>query len=669
MAVTSAFSRKKNLPLPIRKTPAPITRLDFRGIDLTSPYDVMKDNKSPYAKNFRMYSEEEDDRRVAISSRKGSGYYTNPVSEATTATNTSTTGASNAPVGVTTEWKAMKFTASSTGPLTKVELNLKNSAAASGPIVVGIYTDASGSPGSKIAESGILSSDVTGSYTYVPSRFVEAPTVTNGVSYWIVSNIQDDGSGTYYWSNNTASTLAKTSNTTGSSWSTTAYSLNFKVYISSTIGWKGMTRYAPTSGSNETLIALGTAMYHVNDVTHVQSTIATGLSSSASSYNFSFADDKAFWVNGFDDLKYWTGSVVETITHSQLPVCTLGVFHKNRFFGVSASDPNKLIYSEDPGNDDGAGNVWYRAYLSTSFIYIPSPKAADPITALVSFQDNLIIYTRTNKYILYGSDPGSFTVRQSTGNKGAVSQHAVFAEENFVYAVAPDGLYQFNGSSDKLISDPVQTEFSGIADLDKCAITKWKRIIRLYYPSSGSAHNNRCLLYHTVYEEWMLDTDTYVSQAVVWNDGSDDYNMIEASSVAPTIYYAEQDFHNVGKKIDFEYDCKNDSMGNPALRKRITRFFPLLKSELSTFNVQVAVVKNRLETATYVDLPLTVGGALIGHFFIGDGTLIGSASQFSPKKMKISGYAYYWQVRVKRNAINNPVKFIGYVLAMRVKKL
>lgn len=678
MPYQSRFSRRRNVQAPQPRQYDPLVVTDMRGLDLSSPYDAIQKNRTPNAKNFRIYAEEADDRRVSISSRKGSGFYTTPLTEATIDTEVSTTGASDAAIGILTEWKADKFTASATGPLTKVELRIKNPGTSSGPVIVEVWTDDSGVPGVKIAESGILSSAITTSYAYVAARFIEAPTVTNAANYWVIARMQDDGSGTYQISSTTNATTALTSNNSGNTWAATTYALNIKAYGSATTTIKGLTRFAPSDNQNTTIVAIGNNIYSVNDGTGATTSRIASLNSSASDVFFTYADDKAFLVNGFDTLRTLNSSMTAaTITHTNLPVLRLATFHKNRLFGVDAGDPNKIVYSEDPGNDDGAGNLWYNAWLSTSFIYVPTPKASDPITAIIPFQDNLIIFTRTSKYVLYGSNPGDFTVRQSTGKKGAVHQNAVFADENFIYFVAPDKtINRFNGSSDDIISDltergggSIQPEMENVADIDKIVITKWKRIVRFYYASSGSSVNNQCLLWHTVFEEWMKDTDTQVSRAVAWTDGNDDNRLVEASSTAPVLYYAEQDDNNLGKAIDFEYNCNYNSMGNPAQRKRIVKFFPLLEGEGTNYSVTVGMDHDRQNTPRETELPLTVAGALIGHFDIGDGTTIGRVNQFEPTRIRVSGYGYYWQPRISRKAINNPIQFIGYVVSIRSKRL
>lgn len=804
MPYVSPFSHRIAVRAPSAQKNPQEVREDFRGIDLTSPLDTMKDYHSPEARNFRMFSERTDDRRVSIAVRKGSGYYSEAYTQTQDQTQTSTTGAADQTFSTQTGWKAQPFVAGSTAPLTKAQVRLNNAPNPTGHIVIQIYDDNSGMPGHLLATSGILSSSVTSSYAYIDARFVEAPILTSGDTYYIVAYLQDDATGSYNWSSTTSATTALTSDSGMSGWTSTTYALNFKTFMGVTTAPKGIARYAPTSGVNKTLVPIGTSMYVINDNDGTFSSIYDGLSSSASDYFFTYADNKVFWVNGYDDLAYWDKSVTDAatnlaangtfetnttgwtagtgttmtrdtgtfrtgvasmklvgdsshhavstyaytytkgkiytlkmyvkgtngqkvspraqgtlgtevtltggwdlltytfkasastastygveasansqtiyvddvnlvdtgikfITHSQLPVLRLATFHKNVLFGVSADDPNKLIWSEAPGNDDGAGNVWYEGYLSTSFDYVPAPKASDPITALMPFQDNLVIFTASQKYVLSGIDPSTFVVRQSTGKKGAVGQNAVYADENYIYFAANDGFYRYNGAQDDLISDRVQPEFANIGDRTNIFVTKWQRIVRFYYQSEGSPVNDRCLLWHTTFEEWMLDTDSYVKYAVPFEDANDDYQLAEVNSNVARVTFAEQDYNILGKPIDFYYACKPDSMGNPAQRKRLVKFYPLLKD--SQYKVQVGVDKNLEGNPRWTEVSIITSGAKIGSFQIGDGTSIGGVYLFKPNRVNTSGYAYYWQTIIWRQAVQNPVQFIGYVLSIRGKRL
>jgi hypothetical protein len=69
------------------------------------------------------------------------------------------------------------------------------------------------------------------------------------------------------------------------------------------------------------------------------------------------------------------------------------------------------------------------------------------------------------------------------------------------------------------------------------------------------------------------------------------------------------------------------------------------------------------------DLLMTTNGAKWGEFNWGDGTLYGGDKSFNVRRQSYSGYAYYWQLRVSRRAVNNRVAFIGAQFSYKTKRL
>lgn len=670
MPARSRFSapRTKNIPAS-RETPQK-TLFDFRGCDYTNPYDLIEKGRTPFAQNFRLYAEGDSSRRVAISTRKGSGLYTTVLNETADTSNVATTGAAEATIGTVLNWRAMPFTATGSGRLTKVELNVGQETGI-GALIVEIYSDNADAPGTKIADSSINPADITEAYGYRAAHFIEAPAVVAATKYWIVAYIQDDGSGEYGWSTNTASGLARTSSAGVAGFTTNeTFSLNFKTYIAAGAVEKGMFRFNREGGDNKTMVVYGTTLYAVDDNDGTFDVVDNTLDSDATHYSWAVADGKVFWVNGYDDLKCWDGTTVETITDTELPILTTIAMHRDRLFGVDADDPNKIVFSENPGNpsDLPTDEQWYYAWLSVNFLYVPVPQAADPIIALVPFQDVLKIFTTNSKYDLYGYSLASYTLKQSTGKKGAVSR-STLADESFIYFVGDDGFYQHNGSSDVLISELVQPIFDSIAFPENITIAKWKRQVRFYFGAESSGINTDCLLYHTGYEEWQHDTEVYANRAIRWSDADDDGELMESSSILPTIYEAEVDYDNLGKAIDFIYWTKYDSLGAPAQRKRMLKYFPLFEPVGRTFVINVDMDKDRANTPVHNTVTLTVTGALWGTFDWNDGTTWGDNTKFKPQKLRYPGYAYYWQMRISRRAINNPVMFFGVQYSYKSKRL
>lgn len=791
--------------------------LDLRGLDMVTPVDLLSDGHTPFSKNFRLYAQQADDRRVAVSSRKGPGYYTTPLGETLSDSNTGSTGASIVKVGVVTGIQLQPFTAPNNGRVTQIELKVSDpDANASGPLLVQIYSDKDGKPHKLLTESSILSGDVGSSSQWLSARYIKSIQLTSGDQYWIVARMQDDGKNTYSLDTTTSGTPAYATDSALFAATQQTYAINYRLYTTPDGIDKGAYRFARDNGQNLTVVAFGTTMYKVNEAEGTLVPILEGLSSEATEYRFTNGDNKVFWVNGYDELTNWDGtdetaapnkvnnpgfesnttgwtaqtgttlarsttefqsgvasaqltaasgtrqmnqdltlyknrrykvsfwakgvaasgnvqlsandsgspvaasvkalttgwvknefywtpgsdvttiaiqstdsnvfidnvSIIDTgieyIIDTELPILSDIIMHKDRLWGVVASDPNKLVFSENPGNPayDPTGvtpttprEQWYYAWLSVSFWYVPRPHNGSPITALVSFQDALTVFTQDNKYVLSGYDRGSLFLRQSTGNKGAISRRGVISDENRIYFVSDDGLYEHNGSSDTKLSSLVNPLLDGCPRLRDISPVIWKNQVRFYMASEASPVNDICLIYDKDLQEMLLDTDTYVNRALYYNDADDDHQLVEFSSLTPTAYLAEQSYHSLGAPIDFEYRLKYDSMGSPMQRKRLKRFYPILQGVDSTFNIQLAMDKDFEDSPRVKEQLMTTNGAKLGEFKLGDGTLLGGDKSFKPKRQSYSGYAHYWQLRVKRKGVMNRVAFVGAQFSYKIKRL
>lgn len=792
--------------------------LDLRGLDLVTPVDLLADGRTPWSKNFRLFAQQADDRRVAVSSRKGPGAYISPLNETLSDSIQSSVGASSAKVGYILGMHAQPLTMASNGRLTRIDIKVHNVDLATGPLMVQVWSNIDNKPGKLLTESSILGGDIGNTSAWKTARFVNAISLTSGTKYWIVLQLQDDGRNQYTLATTTDGTKAWTSNSSLSALTEQTYALNYRLYTATDMVDKGSYRFNRENGDNRTVVAYDQTMYFIDEGSKTLTPIVSGLSSQATEYNFTNGDGKVFWVNGYDQLTAWDGTtesshtnkvqnpgfetntsgwegVAATITRStteyqsgiaslqvattttaetgtkyqfpfeamkrykvtfwakaatarniffrftgnadtslanltttwqkyefyyiptaidasstrgavfrfnnivgnvfidnveiketgleyiidsELPILSDVLMHKDRIWGVAAADRNKLVFSENPGNPayDPLGvtptvkqQQWYYEWLSVSYWYVPRPFNGSPITAIVSFQDALTVFTQDNKYILSGYDRGSLNLRQSTGIKGALSKRGVASDANKIYFVADDGLYEYNGSSDDKISSLASPLFDGCGHKEKIAPVIWKNQVRFYMASQGSDVNNTCLIYDKDVGELLYDTDTYVKGALYYNDADDEQQLAEFSSLVPTVYYAEQNYHSVGAPIDFEYRLKYDSMGSPMQRKRLKRFYPILQGVDSTFNIQLAMDKDFEDSPKIKEQLLTVNGAKIGEFIIGDGTILGGDKSFKPKRQSYSGYAYYWQLRVKRKGVNNRVAFVGAQYSYKTKRL
>jgi len=205
--------RRSNTP-PTRRRATERLVQNFAGINTTAPYTQMKDSVSPNFYNCRLYARNSTDRRVAVGTRKGPGFYTVPLGETVDQQQTTVTGAADQSL-TDTSWVGGKFTAGSNGRLTKVDVNIKTGTSPTQHLLVAVYSDSGGSPDTLLATSSVLITDIASTYNYETARFVEAPQVASGTAYWVVCYMQMGGSGNYLWSSTTAATTSKTSTNSG----------------------------------------------------------------------------------------------------------------------------------------------------------------------------------------------------------------------------------------------------------------------------------------------------------------------------------------------------------------------------------------------------------------------------------------------------------------------
>lgn len=626
------------------------TGAPFIGLNTTAPYTQLKDGESPDLYNCRLYARNSTDRRVAVRTRKGSGFYSTPLGETVDQQQTSATGAADKSI-TTTDWIGAKFTAGANGILDKVDVRLKQGTSPTQHVIVALYSDNSGDPGTLVATSSILSSSITSSYAYLSAYFIEAPVVVSGTSYWVVVYMQMGGSGSYNWSSTTNATTSKISSNSGGTWSATSYAMNVKTYVATNSKYLGGFRYTPSNSTAKTIMAHGTNVYTVSDA-GVTTSIKSGLNASATEYNFAQSNDILYAVNNFDAPQQWDGATWSAVAGSP-PTSQLIAFHKNRLFLVDKSNPTKIVYSE-------LGD--YASYLSTSFIYAPSPKSGDPITSITVFQDNLTIFTRKTKYVLFGDDPGNFVLRQSSGKKGAVNNAVVKSDANYIYFLSDDGVYRYNGSSDELISDSIQNEIDNMADKTEASAVVHNNYYKLYYPQIGSTANDSCVLWDTINTFWLRDSNTFIDKPFITEDDT----LIEGSSKLGAIFYADVGYSDLGKPIEFQYYTKYFGDG---LRKIfMRRIMPSIRLQTQPYDLSVYIdLEQRNSNSLSYTMSATASGDTWGGGETwGSGTW-GSAVVSTPKPLQGSE-AYWQQIRFVQTGVDTPVEILSYLIQLRVRR-
>ena len=634
---------------------------NLRGLNMITPDQTIDDSdktrgQSPFTINSRLLAPQNDtDPRVAVQSRRGTGFYTQPIGEAINVQNITATSPSDQPISYLNR-VAQQFTPFLTKAITGVELQLKN-AGSNDNIIVQIYENVSGNLGNLLATSSISRSQVLDTYSYVRARFSQAPTLTTGTVYWIVVSAQElISTANYSLSKTTAGSGAIVSVDGGSTWSATTGSFNFKTYLSTPGGIKGVHRFVTKAGLKQTLFAHGNDIYLVtNEATGTFVSIKSGLNPSATRVRFRTVYDKVFMVNGYNNMGKWDGTTYTESTHTtDFPVPDNVIIYHDRAWYYSKVEPTKLYFSDIYPDLETVSSV--------NFQYVPDTSSSDPLTGFVVFQDQLVLFTKESKYLLLGDDVSTLGLSQSPGGtKGAVSQEAISAGEKVVYFWSIDGgAYYYDGAQDKALGDPIQPEAANIADLASMDSIVTDKEWRIYYKRIGDLTHTRMLLYDLRYGEWLMDTETYTRLPISWS--LENNELIESSSTVGQLYFAESAISQLGSPIKFRYWTNYKKYTSGIAKDRIRTFRAIFASPEKTISVLVGKDADFDNDARYKNVILTSSGIFYdgGETYNSPTALYGKGARVSQPKIALSGRAMNTQYRFEKDVLNTEVRLYGY---------
>jgi hypothetical protein len=594
-------------------------------------------------------------------SRKGFDFNSDAAGETEDQTITSTTGAADASFNEV-DRLAQKWTAGTTGRLSKVQLNLKNASSASGTIIVEHWTDSSG-PSELVARTSISDTALSASYGYITARFPDAPVITSATSYWIVVYVQSTGSGSFSWSSTTSATTAQVSDDSGTSWASTSYALNFKQFYATDAPVKGLHRAYKSDGTKITLFAQGTTLYSVSESTGALTAVRTGLNSSATHYRFVTVNDVVYYVNGYDGLRKYDFTSETQVTATNYTHITE---HKGMLFLVTEEDPNKMVFSNFAD---------YETFTSTDFVYVPSPKTGDPITAIESLNGYLIIATQDNKFILSGSDNATYSLDESPDQYGTYTQETMAADDNFIYYLADSGVYRSNGAEPQLMSESIYDDIVKLQNKNTCCMAVNRGRLYLWFRSGGSSINDSCYVWNLNYGSGStdmvesLDTEAYVSRAV--SGFFDNDNMLVGSSVIGQVYWQEKDSNdntNLGGDINFELQTHYMTFNSPAVLKEIRRWIPRFGAQDNSYTMKcdyATDLRDNWTTQIYSNVQgvgSLWGSATWGSFTWGSTAEVQESDYVPGEYRRIA-------IRYKHHATRQPQKFLGHTLEVQTRRL
>jgi hypothetical protein len=146
---------------------------------------------------------------------------------------------------------------------------------------------------------------------------------------------------------------------------------------------------------------------------------------------------------------------------------SFGVVWKNRWWARSATVKNRIHFTQlfQP-----------QSWPALFFLDIPFERG-DEIRALVPMGDTLIVFGTTRIFLLVGQTSLDFEVRPTLGSQeGAFGPFATCIVENGVIHVGANGVYIFDGTTDRYLSFDIEPAWrdlvknSAVADLQRIAV-------------------------------------------------------------------------------------------------------------------------------------------------------------------------------------------------------
>ena len=197
-----------------------------------------------------------------------------------------------------------------------------------------------------------------------------------------------------------------------------------------------------------------------------------------------------------------------------------------------AADPSGVAY--------GLSNVYFSQVLNADYWYptnffLIRPDDGDSIQGITSFLGQLWI-PKTNSWTQIYTNSNvttNWSVSQPFSFIGVTAPYSIVSTPIGIFYLGRYGLYNFNGQSSSIISDVVTKDFRDIntVNSNNISATFYNNEYRLAYPSlaTGAQTNNRVLLYDTVRNAYVKDTENIN----IWtglNSGSDFGGLISGSS-------------------------------------------------------------------------------------------------------------------------------------------
>jgi hypothetical protein len=205
----------------------------------------------------------------------------------------------------------------------------------------------------------------------------------------------------------------------------------------------------------------------------------------------------------------WSANEEAPTNHDVPGALRFAVYWKNRWWAADSVVGNRIYFTEIFQNE---------SWPTLFYVDIPFERG-DEITALVPLGDTLLVFGQSKVFLITGQTSLDFEVKLSAGAQaGALGPRATASIENGVVHAAAEGVFIYDGFSDKLLSHDIEP---GWRDLIKNSASTALALIDMVYhfPYKELRIAVPRLYPRAAPGEWVIDLNrTREAQTPAWAD-------------------------------------------------------------------------------------------------------------------------------------------------------
>ena len=302
----------------------------------------------------------------------------------------------------------------------------------------------------------------------------------------------------------------------------------------------------------------------------------------------------------------------------------------------------------------------------------PAIKTGDPLTAMFNLAGVLYFQTRRNKYLMYMQSADSWTQQASNAQGGTFSQESVVCDLNYAYYANDNGVYIFDGSSEKsLTQNTIQNAYDAIPNKETIRLDLYKNRLYVFFSNNG-AELNSCFVYNINLKVWeSFDSNTYVGATSARQNASGRF-LCGHSRIGLIMTNEDGDYSNLGQPIAFNLETSYQHYGTTSQLKRITKWRPEFATTERAYTVECGYSQDFSDQVKYafsIDLQRQV--PVITDYIWDNPSDYGvqAIPTVHTTTPKVNGEFYRCQIRYQHIAAFEPVIFRSHTLTIQTQRI